>query len=109
MSTPSACSAADVALWHAGGEVRFEAIGSKLHINGVRLHIKGVNWFGSEGRAGPPLGLDKHESALARDRRHPGRALRVPDGGRALRPGRPGSAGAESSGQRSASAPQKLS
>ena len=26
----------------------------------MRLHIKGVNWFGSEGRSGPPLGLDKH-------------------------------------------------
>lgn len=29
--------------------------------NGKRLHIKGVNWFGSEGRSGPPLGLDKHQ------------------------------------------------
>ena len=36
------------------------AVGSKLYANGVRLHIKGVNWFGSEGRSGPPLGLDKH-------------------------------------------------
>ena len=27
----------------------------KLYANGVRLHIKGVNWFGSEGRAGPPV------------------------------------------------------
>ena len=32
----------------------------KLFANGKQLHIKGVNWFGSEGRSGPPLGLDKH-------------------------------------------------
>lgn len=38
-------------------------VGSKIYANGQRLHIKGVNWFGSEGRAGPPLGLDKHEIA----------------------------------------------
>ena len=31
-----------------------------MYANGKRLHIKGVNWFGSEGRSGPPLGLDKH-------------------------------------------------
>jgi len=36
-----------------------------LYANGKRLHIKGVNWFGSEGRSGPPLGLDKHNSAFA--------------------------------------------
>ena len=35
----------------------------KLYANGEPLHIKGVNWFGSEGRSGPPLGLDKHKSA----------------------------------------------
>ena len=36
------------------------AVGAHLFANGERLHIKGVNWFGSEGRSGPPLGLDKH-------------------------------------------------
>lgn len=35
--------------------------GGELYANGRRLYIKGVNWFGSEGRAGPPLGLDKHK------------------------------------------------
>ena len=45
------------------GELHVYAVGSKLYANGVRLHIKGVNWFGSEGRSGPPLGLDKHEIA----------------------------------------------
>ena len=34
-----------------------------LYANGEKLHIKGVNWFGSEGRSGPPLGLDKHNIA----------------------------------------------
>jgi hypothetical protein len=34
-----------------------------LYANGERLHVKGVNWFGSEGRAGPPSGLDKHNIA----------------------------------------------
>ena len=47
------------------GGMRFTAIGSKLYANGERLHIKGVNWFGSEGRSGPPLGLDKHTSKRA--------------------------------------------
>ena len=37
--------------------------GRKLYANGEVLNIKGVNWFGSEGRSGPPLGLDKHTSA----------------------------------------------
>ena len=34
-----------------------------LYANGKQLHLKGVNWFGSENRAGPPLGLDKHTIA----------------------------------------------
>ena len=34
--------------------------GGLLYANGERLNIKGVNWFGSENRAGPPLGLDRH-------------------------------------------------
>ena len=52
--------------WHDGlrpGDLNVYAIGSKLYANGERLHIKGVNWFGSEGRSGPPLGLDKHQIA----------------------------------------------
>ena len=32
-----------------------------LYVNGERLNIKGANWFGSESRSGPPLGLDKHK------------------------------------------------
>ena len=32
-----------------------------LYANGEPLSLKGVNWFGSENRMGPPLGLDKHD------------------------------------------------
>ena len=42
------------------GTLNIFAHEGKLYANGERLHIKGVNWFGSEGRSGPPLGLDKH-------------------------------------------------
>ena len=41
----------------------FHAEGSNLLVNGEPLRLKGVNWFGSEGRAGPPLGLDHHDLA----------------------------------------------
>lgn len=34
-----------------------------LYANGLPFHIKGVNWIGSENRAGPPLGLDVHDLA----------------------------------------------
>ena len=50
--------------WHEGlpsGEINFVAEGGFLWANGARFYIKGINWFGSEGRAGPPLGLDKHD------------------------------------------------
>ena len=33
----------------------------KLYANGLPLHIKGVNWFGSENRDGAPLGLHVHD------------------------------------------------
>ena len=54
--------------WDTGVSVNtltIDAHQGALYANGRRLHIKGVNWFGSEGRSGPPLGLDKHNSALA--------------------------------------------
>ena len=40
------------------GTLNIIAHNGHLYANGEKLHIKGVNWFGSEGRAGPPLGLD---------------------------------------------------
>lgn len=52
--------------WDRGigkGELRVYSVGAKLFANGLPLHIKGANWFGSEGRSGPPLGLDKHNIA----------------------------------------------
>ena len=54
--------------WYEGlpsGEINFVAEGGFLWANGARFYIKGINWFGSEGRdgAGPPLGLDKHDIA----------------------------------------------
>ena len=42
------------------GALHFEGRGGKLYANNVEFQIKGVNWFGSENRAGPPLGLDRH-------------------------------------------------
>ena len=42
------------------GAIHFEGRGGLLYGNDQQFHIKGVNWFGSENRAGPPLGLDKH-------------------------------------------------
>ena len=42
------------------GAIHFEGRGGLLYGNEQQFHIKGVNWFGSENRAGPPLGLDKH-------------------------------------------------
>eukprot|EP00965_Chrysotila_dentata_P236676 6201457-Pleurochrysis_carterae.AAC.1 len=42
------------------GALDFRARDGFLWANDERFHVKGVNWFGSEGRAGPPLGLDKH-------------------------------------------------
>mmetsp|Transcript_26468 Transcript_26468/g.67219 ORF Transcript_26468/g.67219 Transcript_26468/m.67219 type:complete len:737 (-) Transcript_26468:276-2486(-) len=45
------------------GALRFAGRGGKLLANGKPFHIKGVNWVGSEARAGPPLGLDKHNIA----------------------------------------------
>ena len=42
------------------GAVRFEGRNGVLYANDVVFNIKGVNWYGSENRAGPPLGLDRH-------------------------------------------------
>ena len=52
--------------WHQGlqpGYINFASSDGVLHANGVPFSIKGVNWFGSEGRSGPPLGLDRHSIA----------------------------------------------
>ena len=46
------------------GELHVYAVGSRLYANGERLYIKGVNWFGSERRSGPPLGLDRRGGLL---------------------------------------------
>ena len=51
--------------WDANApELSIEFRGEKGQIlaNGKKFYIKGVNWFGTEGRAGPPLGLDVHEA-----------------------------------------------
>ena len=45
------------------GAIQFAGVGGVLYGNEKPFHIKGVNWVGSEGRAGPPLGLDKHDIA----------------------------------------------
>ena len=52
--------------WHQGlepGFINFASSDGVLHANGVPFSVKGVNWFGSEGRSGPPLGLDRHDIA----------------------------------------------
>jgi hypothetical protein len=38
----------------------FYADGGMLYVDGEPLSLKGVTWFGSESRRGPPLGLDVH-------------------------------------------------
>ena len=38
----------------------FAAHTGKVFANGVPFSIKGLNWYGSEGRAGPPSGLAEH-------------------------------------------------
>eukprot|EP00966_Prymnesium_polylepis_P015277 353483-Prymnesium_polylepis.1 len=40
--------------------IDFEARDGAIFGNGERFHFKGVNWFGSESRTGPPLGLHVH-------------------------------------------------
>ena len=42
------------------GALHFEGKDGQLYANDAIFNLKGANWFGSEGRAGPPLGLDKH-------------------------------------------------
>ena len=45
------------------GALEFYGEKGRLYGNGRPFHIKGVNWFGTENRAGPPLGLDRHDLA----------------------------------------------
>ena len=40
--------------------LNIQVVGSKLYANGQRLHLKGVNWFGSETGHKVPGGLDAH-------------------------------------------------
>ena len=40
--------------------IEFEARDGAIFGNGERFHFKGINWFGSESRTGPPLGLHVH-------------------------------------------------
>ena len=45
------------------GALDFQGHDGELYANGSPFYVKGVNWFGSENRAGPPLGLDVHDIA----------------------------------------------
>ena len=47
----------------APGALHFEGKNGNIYANGQPFYVKGVNWFGSENRAGPPLGLDTHNLA----------------------------------------------
>ena len=55
------CQLLSVTVCYCGtGGLVFYGVGGTLYVNGEKLNIKGVNWIGSENRAGPPLGLDVH-------------------------------------------------
>ena len=40
--------------------IDFVAYGGRIYANGEPFDIKGINWFGSESRHGPPSGLARH-------------------------------------------------
>ena len=40
--------------------IDFVALDGKIYANGEAFDIKGINWWGSESRNGPPAGLNKH-------------------------------------------------
>ena len=40
--------------------IDFVAQDGKIYANGEAFDIKGINWWGSESRNGPPAGLNKH-------------------------------------------------
>lgn len=40
--------------------ITFTSGQQKLWANGEEFRIKGINWYGSESRSGPPEGLDEH-------------------------------------------------
>lgn len=43
-----------------GKALDFSARDGKLWANNKLFHVKGINWYGSEGRTGAPTGLHKH-------------------------------------------------
>ena len=46
-----------------GRPLAFEARDGRLYADGKLFHVKGINWYGSEGRTGAPGGLHKHSLA----------------------------------------------
>lgn len=60
----SYCDEPQYSIRFEGNEPVFYGKDGKLWVNGEQLHVKGINWFGSEARAGPPLGLDQHDIAF---------------------------------------------
>lgn len=58
--------------------IDFQARDGLLYADGTPFFVKGVTWFGSENRAAPPLGLDKHPMAWYYDflREHDFNAVR---------------------------------
>ncbi len=58
--------------------IDFQARDGLLFADGEPFYVKGAAWFGSENRAAPPLGLDKHPMAWYYDflRRHDFNAVR---------------------------------
>ena len=47
--------------WNRTLTITFEAKHGKLYANRQLFSLKGVNWFGSESRVGPPGGLNAHD------------------------------------------------
>ena len=51
-----------------GVPLHFEGRGDGLlYAEGLRFHVKGVNWYGSEDRTGAPTGLHKHSVCARHD------------------------------------------
>ena len=63
----------------APGALVFETSEGQILANNEPFNIKGVNWPGSEGRAGPPHGLDKHNISFYMEwmREHSFNAVRL--------------------------------
>lgn len=61
-ATVSAIASSHSTDWMANlsSPIDFEARDGQLFANGEPFYVKGANWFGSEGRTGPPGGLSAH-------------------------------------------------